>query len=69
MAKPLVQRGFIQGVEKFVHVENAGRLDQNTVEVLHPQCDQLRLEPPLVAVRISPAGDHLQPAVLTLQIL
>ena len=67
--KPPIQRRFIQGIKKLVHIKNAGRFYDDPIKVLHAQRNQLSFEPPLVAARITAAGNHFQLTVLALQVL
>ena len=58
----------MQGIKKFVHIEDAGRLDQDTVIAAHSHGNQLRLESPAVAVTVAAARYHFQLAVIAAQI-
>ena len=66
---PAVQRLLPQSVKKFIHIENAGGLHQHPVVTAHAHRDKLRLEASPVTVLIAAPGNHLQLAMLSLQIL
>ena len=66
---PFVKRRLIQQIKELVHVENAGRLHNDAVKMLHSECDQLCPEPTPVTVRIIAPGNGFQLAVLAFQFL
>ena len=66
---PAIQRLFVQNIKKFIHIKNAGRLNQNPVISTHSHGDQFCFESSAMCFRITSTGDHFQLALIAHQIL
>ena len=67
--KPLIDRRFMENIKEFVHIKDAGRLDQDTVKMLHTERDELCPEASAVTMCITAAGDHFELAVFAFELL